>query len=244
MQTADRVDAHALTWRGLLVRAALAHALAYAVVAAILTDAEAALVSVGSLVGIALLRVRRGTLGVLELGGLLAFAAYWMVPAAINNLLHGEGLFETAVASILAVIGLTGAVAAAVCFAELARGSTAGAGPVGMAAVAQLVVLVGLAVVPFRRGATQEPADLSIRSKDVRFSATALQAEAGKITVALANEDLFWHTFTIRELDVDLKVPVKAERRVEFTAARGTYEFVCAIPGHAQAGMKGTLTVL
>lgn len=44
-------------------------------------------------------------------------------------------------------------------------------------------------------------------------------------------------------LGVNLNVPVSAERRLDFHAPPGTYEFVCAIPGHAQAGMEGTLRV-
>jgi uncharacterized cupredoxin-like copper-binding protein len=42
---------------------------------------------------------------------------------------------------------------------------------------------------------------------------------------------------------VNVNIPVGAERRTTFDAPAGTYEFVCAIPGHGQAGMKGTLTV-
>jgi hypothetical protein len=29
----------------------------------------------------------------------------------------------------------------------------------------------------------------------------------GRVTVVLTNHDLFWHTFTIDELDVDLEAP-------------------------------------
>ena len=63
------------------------------------------------------------------------------------------------------------------------------------------------------------------------------------MTVSLANHDLFWHTFTIERLGVNLDVPVGGSRSVTFTAALGTYTFICRIPGHAAAGMRGTLTV-
>jgi uncharacterized cupredoxin-like copper-binding protein len=79
--------------------------------------------------------------------------------------------------------------------------------------------------------------------KDVKFVPDELEARAGSITVAVKNSDLFWHTFTIRELNANVSVPVQAQRTLTFQAQAGTYEFICAIPGHTQAGMKGTLTV-
>ncbi len=92
--------------------------------------------------------------------------------------------------------------------------------------------------------ATAAPdADASLVAEDVSFSHTGLAARSGEVTVALANEDLFWHTFTIQELGVDLLVPVGAVRTVTFDAPAGTYEFICRIPGHPEAGMKGTLTI-
>jgi uncharacterized cupredoxin-like copper-binding protein len=38
-------------------------------------------------------------------------------------------------------------------------------------------------------------------------------------------------------------VPVGSDRQVTFNAPPGTYTFYCAIPGHRQAGMVGTITV-
>lgn len=66
---------------------------------------------------------------------------------------------------------------------------------------------------------------------------------SGAITVEVANRDLFWHTFTVEDLGVDLRIPVGAERIVAFDAPPGTYQYICAIPGHPEAGMKGSLIV-
>ena len=62
------------------------------------------------------------------------------------------------------------------------------------------------------------------------------------MTVAVRNRDLFWHTFTIDTLGVDITAPVGV-RSASFEAEPGTYEFYCRIPGHATLGMRGTLTV-
>lgn len=62
------------------------------------------------------------------------------------------------------------------------------------------------------------------------------------VTLNLSNRDLWWHTFTIDELGVDLKVPMGAEREVTFSAPAGTYKYYCSIPGH-DAIMHGTLSI-
>ncbi len=70
------------------------------------------------------------------------------------------------------------------------------------------------------------------------------EVKDGKITVTLINDDPMPHDFTIDALGV--KIPVEAKQTVKqsFEAKPGVYDFYCSIPGHAEAGMKGTLTVL
>ena len=80
-------------------------------------------------------------------------------------------------------------------------------------------------------------------TENMAYSNASLISNAGQVGVRLNNKDLFWHTFTIDALGVDLKVPVNGDEAVTFTAAPGTYDFYCTIPGHAQMGMRGTLIV-
>jgi plastocyanin len=70
-------------------------------------------------------------------------------------------------------------------------------------------------------------------------------ASAGKVTIAMPNQAPIQH-------DIAITGPVKGKGPVvgtggtsTFTATLkpGTYEFLCTVPGHAAAGMKGTLTV-
>jgi plastocyanin len=85
--------------------------------------------------------------------------------------------------------------------------------------------------------------DLKLSAHSAKFSTTTLKASPGQVAIYMTNDDLFWHTVTIKELGVDVRIPVKGHRRITFSAAPGTYTFYCAIPGHAGIGMKGTLTV-
>ncbi|MBI2761508.1 MAG: hypothetical protein HYX51_08795 [Chloroflexi bacterium] len=55
------------------------------------------------------------------------------------------------------------------------------------------------------------------------------------------------HTFVVRQNGAEVGRVDRTEpgqnRQVEMTLAAGTYEFMCALPGHADRGQKGTLTV-
>jgi plastocyanin len=246
MRVADRSADLAQAWRRVLRRAAIVNAVILAIAAVALTDAEAAAIAVAFVIGLLLLRVRGGWLGVIALGLLFADVAAWMLPGAISNITHGDGFAATALPAALSAVSLGGLVAT---IGSLVR-RRAAAGPgearfVAGATVFMLVAaLVGGAV--SQMGTEEEAAPsggLAIDMKDVKFLPDELEAQAGSISVSVKNSDLFWHTFTIRELNANVSVPVQAERELTFEAQPGTYEFICAIPGHTQAGMKGTLTV-
>ena len=114
--------------------------------------------------------------------------------------------------------------------------------PGAAVALGALVVVAAAAAVALTPAASTIAADVRVVSEDVAFDATALDVDAGQITVELVNRDLFWHTFTIDELGVDLAVPVNGDRQATFEAGPGTYRFYCRIPGH-ETRMVGTLTV-
>ena len=246
MRVADRSADLAQSWRRVLRRAAIVDALILVVAAIALTDAEAAAIAVAFGIGLLLLRVRGGWLGVIALGLLHADVAAWMLPGAVSNITHGEGFAATALPAALSAVSLGGIVATI--GSLLRRRAAAGPGEarfVAGATVFMLVAaLVGGAVAQLGAEQAEAPAGgLIVDMKDVKFLPDELEAQAGSVSVSVKNSDLFWHTFTIRELNANVSVPVQATREITFEAQPGTYEFVCAIPGHTQAGMKGTLTV-
>lgn len=74
------------------------------------------------------------------------------------------------------------------------------------------------------------------------FTASKASAKAGKLTLKFANASGVPHNLAI---DGKGKTPVIPKGSGSFTAtfAPGTYTYYCQVPGHEQAGMKGTLTV-
>jgi len=76
------------------------------------------------------------------------------------------------------------------------------------------------------------------------FDPRDLEVVEGEVMIQLVNLDAFNHDFTIDELD--LQFPMGPNEIVEETIqpTPGTYTFYCSIPGHREAGMEGTMTVL
>lgn len=226
-----------LSWRRLLVLAALADMVVILVVAAVLSDLEAAAVGVGFIAGSALLRWRTGLAGRILLGLLFVDVLAWMALGALTNIGAGEAVGAVVVPAVLSGISVTGLIA------TVADGRRTAAWMPGAAIAlgAAVVVAAAMAAVLTPPGSAAG-ADVSIVSEDVAFDTAALDVEAGEVTIELTNRDLFWHTFTVDELGVDLAVPVNGGRQVTFDARPGTYRFYCRIPGH-ETRMAGTLTV-
>ena len=244
MKLDEHIEAATDAWRRVLVGAGAAQAAGLAGAAVALLDVEAAAVAAATLVALALLRFRTGLIGIVGLGVLSVNNAAWMAPAAVSNLMHAEGTFETVLPAgltVAAVVGLAAAVGA-LAFRR-GRGAATLARPVGIAGAVLLAVAVVVSLLPIGTRAAQASADATVVAENTKFSVTRVEVETGEVIIAVDNRDLFWHTFTVSELGVNLKVPVGGERVVTFDAVPGSYEFVCAVPGHTQAGMKGTLVV-
>ncbi len=63
------------------------------------------------------------------------------------------------------------------------------------------------------------------------------------VTIRLTSTDM-GHTFMIDALNVNVDIPVGDTVSVELTAvSEGSYTFYCAVPGHREQGMEGTLSV-
>ncbi len=91
-------------------------------------------------------------------------------------------------------------------------------------------------------GAQEGP--VSVDATITGFSPGDLEVAEGEVTLAIANQDAFEHDFTIDELDVQLVMGANETVEGTFEAIPGTYTFYCSIPGHREAGMEGTITVL
>jgi heme/copper-type cytochrome/quinol oxidase subunit 2 len=79
----------------------------------------------------------------------------------------------------------------------------------------------------------------------MNFDQNVLHAAVGQtVALRLENSHSIGHSFDIDELNVHVPVAPRQSNLILFQpTAPGTYTYYCALPGHADAGMTGTLIV-
>jgi plastocyanin len=212
---------------------------------AYLRDAEALGFAVVVLLSLAWIFFRPGRIvPVLVRSLVFADVAIWMVPAAFTNAVNRSSLVSILLPATLgttAVVGLLAATGFLISRGNQSAGKHVARGVAGLA-LAVILVVAGLAAAT-ASNTTLSGKAIVVAAANARFSATTLTADHGTITVDFTNNDLFWHTFTVPALGIDIRTPVKGHGQVSFNAPAGNYEFFCAIPGHKSIGMRGTLVI-
>lgn len=74
------------------------------------------------------------------------------------------------------------------------------------------------------------------------FDQTELTAPAGEVTIHLTNDAQIPHNVEVEGAGVSETV-TGADTSLDVTLEPGEYVFFCAVPGHREGGMEGTLTV-
>lgn len=86
----------------------------------------------------------------------------------------------------------------------------------------------------------------TIIAEQFSFQPATVEADAGEpITITFENRGSLSHNLSFTGLDVKTKT-IQSGNAIEITLepkSPGTYPFVCTVPGHEQAGMKGKLVV-
>lgn len=83
-------------------------------------------------------------------------------------------------------------------------------------------------------------------SGNLKFDKSSLSAKAGTVTITMDNPSSVPHGIAVKGGGANAtgKIVNKGGKStVTVKLKPGTYEFYCPVPGHEQAGMKGTLTV-
>jgi plastocyanin len=94
--------------------------------------------------------------------------------------------------------------------------------------------------------AAAEALKLAADSAEIAFDTTSLDAKAGKVTIDFDNPAPLEHNVAIEEggsVLAESETIAEGKTSVSAELKPGTYTFLCTVPGHAEAGMEGTLTV-
>jgi plastocyanin len=87
---------------------------------------------------------------------------------------------------------------------------------------------------------------LAASPTDIAYDKTELSSEPGEVTIDFTNPSALEHDVAIEKDGKEIAgSELIAEGKTSVTAdlGPGTYTFLCTVPGHAEAGMEGTLTV-
>jgi plastocyanin len=106
---------------------------------------------------------------------------------------------------------------------------------------------------PAKQAPAQQPAKgpggtlkLAADPTQLAFDTKQLSSKPGKVTIDFENPSAIEHNVVIEENGEEIAgTPLVAEGKASVSAdlTPGTYTFLCTVPGHAEAGMEGTLTV-
>jgi uncharacterized cupredoxin-like copper-binding protein len=107
-----------------------------------------------------------------------------------------------------------------------------------LAVIAAVFAVTGAALAaPAHKTAT-----VTVIATEFKFKLAPSTAKAGSVMFNILNKGKLSHDFTIGGKKSAMIAPGKSAR-LTVTLKAGKYPYSCTVPGHAAAGMKGTLTV-
>jgi Cu+-exporting ATPase len=115
-----------------------------------------------------------------------------------------------------------------------------------LVAVAAASLTLAGGVLAADRAIDRGAVNLDVRARDLRFSPASLTVPAGQFVVLrFTNDDPVFHDWMVEGLaNIDANARPGQTQRVRFRIdAPGTYQIMCSVEGHVEAGMVGSLTV-
>ena len=106
-------------------------------------------------------------------------------------------------------------------------------------ALAALVAAAPIAARPSAAAATT----VTVTMKEFKFTLSRTRVPHGKVTFKLVNKGSLPHDFKIAGKKSPMVSPKKTKLFVVILTKKGKFAYICTVPGHAAAGMKGKLTV-
>lgn len=187
--------------------------------------------------GIALLRIRV-RIGIAVLGVVATVLLVGNLPFALPHLRHPASAFDF----LHALVGTAGRVLVIMVAVAALRSSSAllarrvAVSALGLAGLS--VAVAGIAMI----ATTGDRAEAQDHTVEVEYSQFPAQITVARgETLFVDNLDLFRHTFTVTGTDLDVELPAGVGVRVPIELPTGTYDVLCAVPGHES--MVATLQV-
>ena len=113
-------------------------------------------------------------------------------------------------------------------------------GLISLAAVFAVAATTVFAVVAYAGSQSALKTTVKVTAKDsFRFTLSRTSAPHGKVSFVVTNKGRLMHDFAIAGKKTKLLGHNKTAT-LTVTLSKGKHSYKCTVPGHAQAGMKGT----
>ena len=109
-------------------------------------------------------------------------------------------------------------------------------------ALAVVAIAAIVAVPALARAHRTAAVNIKIKAVDLKFIVPLKHAPHGKIQFSIVNKGAVPHNFKIAGKKTPLISPGQT-KVLKLTLKKGKYSYLCTVPGHAAAGMKGVFTV-
>jgi plastocyanin len=86
-------------------------------------------------------------------------------------------------------------------------------------------------------------ASVTVTATEFKFKLSKTSAPEGKVTFVVTNKGKAAHNFKINGKKTPMIAPGKKATLIVSFAKSGKFPYLCTVPGHAAAGMKGSFTV-
>ena len=108
---------------------------------------------------------------------------------------------------------------------------------------AALLAVVGVVAAPALGSRTHATATaVTVTATEFKFKLSKTSVSHGSVTFTLVNKGHVGHDFKIGGKKTPVVQPGKSAK-LTVTLKAGKAAYLCTVPGHSAAGMKGTLTV-
>jgi uncharacterized cupredoxin-like copper-binding protein len=112
----------------------------------------------------------------------------------------------------------------------------------GVAATVAAFALAVPALAGPAHGGRAQGTSITVTATEFKFKLAPATAKAGSVIFTIVNKGKLAHDFMIAGKKSKLVAPGK-KGKLTVSLKAGKYPYKCTVPGHAAAGMKGTLVV-
>ena len=110
---------------------------------------------------------------------------------------------------------------------------------VSLVAVLAVAAVSVFTVVAYAGSNQASATTITVKATEFKFTLSKKSAHHGKVTFKVTNKGHVSHDFKINGKKTKLLSPGKSAT-LTVTLKKGSFKYICTVPGHAAAGMKGT----